>query len=279
MHPIFESIYYYSPQFIQNLAVTLFDLQYYKRRAGAYKNLKKYYRDAYSLPLMTLRDIQQKRLKDFLQYVNKNSSFHRERWKNINLEQVDGIEILQHLPIMEKEDLRKNIQEIVTIKHKDAYVGHTGGTTGKSLEVLYSWNDMQERMAILDFFREKHGYYLGKKIAWFSGKKLLNRSDELNKRYWKTDFWFNIRYYSTFHITPDTILYYIQNLNDFKPEYLSGFPSNIYELASFAKSNKIPIVVKPKYIFTTAETLLPEQVEVIEEQFQSKVLDHYSLVF
>lgn len=45
------------------------------------------------------------------------------------------------------------------------------------MKVVYSKENMQERFAILDHFRAKHGYELGKKTAWFSGKNLITQKD------------------------------------------------------------------------------------------------------
>nr|WP_241878973.1 hypothetical protein [Psychrobacter sp. PraFG1]UNK05615.1 hypothetical protein MN210_01645 [Psychrobacter sp. PraFG1] len=63
---------------------------------------------------------------------------------------------------------------IQTIDEKDGVISLTGGTTGASMKVVYTKSDMQERFAILDHFRAKHGYELGKKTAWFSGKNLIS---------------------------------------------------------------------------------------------------------
>lgn len=277
MNPFLEKIYYHSPDIIQNLAVTAFDIAKYKKRlGGSYKEYKEYHKSLYVMPLEEHLRVQGQRLVEFLAHVYAHSMYYRQLWEGISFRDVRTTDDLRSLPIVTKEDLRKNIDQVITLPKSKGCAGNTGGTTGKSLTVYYTWDDMQERFAVLDSFRERFGWKLGEKTAWFSGKSLLNKRDEANKRFWKTDYRYNIRYYSTFHITPENIPNYLKDLNSFQPQYLSGFPSNIFELANFAKINKFTVEFSPAAIFATAETLIPEQVEIIQEQFNSKVLNQYA---
>jgi phenylacetate-CoA ligase len=276
MNTLFEKIYQFCPNFLQNAAITAFNFSYYKRRGGCYKQKKEFHRKLYYSSREENERIQNERLRELIAYTNAHSPFYRDLWKGIDLSSIKTPKDLRILPIVTKEDIRANFSKIATVSRKKSYVAHTGGTTGKSLEIFYTWPDFQERQAVLDFFREQHGWKLGKKTAWFSGKTLLTKRDEANSRFWKTDFWFNIRYYSTFHMSNKNLPHYIHDLNSWNPEFFSGFPSNIFEIADYARRNNMAITCHPRAIFTTAETLVPEQTEVIEEQFHSRVYDQYS---
>lgn len=277
MSKILNQIYLTSPNFIQNTLVSLFDLFHYsKRHGGRYNYWKNYYEQMRNASLSELMQIQNKRLVEFLNFAVTNSKFYKDYYKNVDISSINDVEDLKKLPVIDKETVRENIQDIATVTKRKAYIAHTGGTTGKSLEVLFTKQDIQERWAILDAFREQFGYQFGKRTVWFSGKTILNSRDVMKKRFWKTDFLFNIRYYSTFHINPETIEYYIENLNQYKPNILSGFPSDIFEIASFSILNNIPIKFKPAAVFTTAETLIPEQTEIIKKAFDCNVYDQYA---
>jgi phenylacetate-CoA ligase len=276
MKSIAEKIYSISPHFLQNCYVVLYDMQYLKRRGGNYGKCKEYYKKIYTASLEELQVVQRKRLAEYLNYVNSRSSYYRRIWQGIDIGTISSPEGLKVLPVVEKEDIRANINEVVTVAPGDSWVSHTGGTTGKSLTTYYRWDDARERMAILDAFRERFGWRLGRKTAWFSGKNLLSNRDEGKKRFWKTDFLFNIRYYSTFHISEDNVPYYIQDLERYQPEYINCFPSNIIAIAEYLKRKNIRLHFKPKAIFTTSEALVPEQVELMEQQFGSVVRDQYA---
>ncbi len=274
---LIDKLYEIAPNFIQNIAVTVYDiLNYRKRYCGLYLEYKKFHKLMYEMPLNEVVKIQNERLISFLAFVSQNSPYFNHLWNEIDVSQIRCAADLHLLPVVSKEDVRQNIANILTINPRKGCVGNTGGTTGKSLTIYFTWENVWERHAILDFFRGRYGWHLGKKTAWFSGKKLLNRRDEEKKRFWKTDFLYNIRYYSTFNLLPQNIPHYLADLNRYRPEYISGFPSSIFEIANFAKLNNIAIEFNPKAIFTTAETLITEQVKVISEQFGTIVVDQYS---
>ena len=70
------------------------------------------------------------------------------------MNQIKTTEDLKKLPIVDKEMLRKNIHECFTLSNKNSELeGHTGGTTGKSLVVLYTIEDQMKRMATLDHLK------------------------------------------------------------------------------------------------------------------------------
>ncbi|MCF7823972.1 MAG: phenylacetate--CoA ligase family protein [Candidatus Marinimicrobia bacterium] len=238
--------------------------------------MKRQYKELQTAPLEHLLDLQNTRFLEFINYVTNHSEFYKNYYADIDLSQIKDVTGISLLPVMEKETLRRNIKTIKTISPNKSYVGHTGGTTGKSLEVYYRWDDIQDRFAMLDAFREKYGYKFGKRTAWFSGKTILNKKDERKKRFWKLDYFFNIRYYSTFHITQENIPYILEDLNWYQPKIISGFPSNLFEIANTARLNDLRVTFKPDIIFTTAETLIKEQIDVIEEVFNCKVFDQYA---
>src|SRR5690606_38742312 len=135
-----------------------------------------------------------------------------------------GASTLSEFPILEKSTLLDKLDAISTIKETDAEVSLTGGTTGASMKVFYTQDDIQERHAMLDHFRSKFGYELGKRTAWFSGKD-LTRPKDLARGICYRDDWINhIRFFSTFHITDRYFDTYWRSLTDFAPEYLVGFP-------------------------------------------------------
>ena len=263
-----DRIYKVMPLFIQNLMISIFNyLAYRKRYGGNYK----YYRDLLlrreSLELKELLEIQKEKYDQFILYVLENSPFYKKIYT----------ENKNEFPIVTKEQIRRNINNIYTINKNNGIISKTGGTTGKSLEVVFTHNDMQERFAMLDNFRSKYGYELGKKTAWFSGKALLTNRDIKQNRFWKTDVFYNVRYYSTFHIKEDYLKFYIQNLIKYKPQYLVGFPSSILEVAKYGIKHNYNFPTNiVKAIFPTAETITDEMRKTIEFFFKTNIYNQYA---
>lgn len=149
-----ESLVRLSPYFLQNLAVTVFNVYQYKiRHGGSYSDFREYYKKIDRLSKEELEQEVNIKKSEFLTYVINNSAWYKE-------EKLDN---LDKAKVLEKEDIINNLDTIRTINEPEGIVSLTGGTTGASMKVIYTKKDMQERFAILDHFRAQHGYELGKK--------------------------------------------------------------------------------------------------------------------
>ncbi len=154
-------IYKFLPFHLQSLLLTAYNAdQYRKRHQGSYRSQLEFYAKAWASPLSVWKNDSETRLSQFLNYAVRNSSWYSN---------FEGAE-LSEFPVLEKRDLIRDLDAIRTVDKKNAVVSLKGGTTGASMKVLYTLNDIQERVAILDSFRAKSGYLLGDKIAWLSGK-------------------------------------------------------------------------------------------------------------
>tara|TARA_R110002049_G_scaffold275301_1_gene453332 strand:+ start:13347 stop:14711 length:1365 start_codon:yes stop_codon:yes gene_type:complete len=271
-----EKIYSNTPHFIQNCMISLYNfLAYNKRHSTKYKHFINHYKQNTNLSFEELKSIQLKKYKDFIEYAQNESQFYNTLFKGIN--HPENINNIKKLPIIDKETLRKNINDVYTIKKSSGVVSKTGGTTGKSLEVLYTFDDIEERFAFLDNFRANFGYKLGLKTAWFSGKNILIKKDIKKNRFWKTDYFYNVRYYSTFHIHHKYLRFYLNNLITYKPKYLVGFPSTMYEIAKYGMLNNIDYPFNTiKAIFPTAETITDDIRSVLEGYFKTNIYNQYA---
>lgn len=270
-----ENIYKILPHFLQNTLVTLFNvLAYRKRYGGDYKKFRKEKLQNRGLSLAELKAYQAQRYKHLIDFAIKNSAYYQKTLGNIP--NASAIENIRHLPIVNKEDLRKNIDAVIVNTTEKLNKSKTGGTTGKSLVVQNFARNTQERFAFLDDFRSRFGYELGKKTAWFSGKSLLTQRDIKKNRFWKTDFIHNVRYYSTFHINQNYLKYYVENLMTYQPEYFVGFPSTMLDIAKYGIANNYDYPSSIKAIFPTAETVTQEMRKTIETFFKAKIYDQYA---
>lgn len=271
-----ETIYKILPHITQNFFVSVYNfLAYQKRYGGSYKKGLSLFMNNRGLSINELKRIQNEFFLNFLNHAVENSPFYKTLYKGITLPKNVGE--ISKLPIISKEDIRKNIDAVYTIDKTKGINSKTGGTTGKSLEVLFIPRDMQERFAMLDDFRGRFGYKLGEKTAWFSGKNLLTNRDLKQNRFWKTDFLHKVRYYSTFHIKEEYLKYYVEDLIAYKPEFLVGFPSSIMEIAKYGLKNGYQFPAHTvKAIFPTAETITDEMRKHIEPFFKAKLYNQYA---
>lgn len=257
----------YAPVFVQNIAISFYNSYLYiLRHSGRYQYFRSYYAkyDASSAQEVHLEA--NRRLVDFLSYVNANSAWYSSR-KCTSLSQY---------PILEKSDVLLHLSEISTISEKDAVVSLTGGTTGSSMKVLYCKEDIQERFALLDHFRGRYGYELGKKTAWFSGKSLVTEHDLKRGICYRDDYFNNIRFFSTFHINSRNFDQYWAALESYKPDFIVGFPSSVYDLCSIALSRGLKLSHSVRVFFPTAETVLQAHRDVISSVMGCFLVDQYA---
>lgn len=130
---------------------------------------------------------------------------------------------MKRLPIIDKEMIRSNIETVNTFPNKGAVEGHTGGTTGKSLVVLLTPEDMMKRMAMLDHFKARGRFkHLKMRRATFNCKHIVPPT-QTKKVCWRYNVACKQMIYSSFHITEENMKHYVNNLNKFKPHAIDVF--------------------------------------------------------
>ena len=272
-----EKIYEKSPIFIQNLMVSVKGFfNYFERYGKAYKEYYKELKELDKLKLEEKIEYQNKELVKFINYAYNNSKFYHELYKDINISEIKTVEDLKKLPIVTKEMIRNNINEVVTIERKNAVEGHTGGTTGKSLVVLYTKEDMMKRMAILDYFKEKVGFKNNKmKRATFNGKHIVPQTQN-KKVFWRYNLFNKQMIFSSFHLMEENYKYYVECLNKFKPQAIDGFFTSMCDVAKYIERNNLKLDFQPLAIFPTSETLSDEGVKLLERVFKCNVYNQYA---
>lgn len=273
----YQNIYDKSPIFFQNFMATIYGYKAKRIRYGdTYYDYLSIISKLQKLSREELNKYQENELMKFLNYAVENSKFYRELYKDVDIQKIKTVRDLKMLPIVTKEMIRKNIDDVVTISKRGALVGHTGGTTGKSLTVYERKQDIQKRMAILDYFKMRHGFKnIEMKKATFMGKHIIPPNQQ-SKVFWRYNAAIKQMVYSSFHLTENNMPYYIESLNKFKPKAIDGFISSIYDIALYMDRHNIKPDFKPLAIFPTSETVTQEHREIIEKVFGTKVRDQYA---
>lgn len=274
---LLEKIYDKSPILFQNLMVTISGYQRNLTRYGkTYNEYMKFLSDFDTWSLEKKLDFQRKELIKFIKYAVEESNFYRKLYKDIDINSFQTIDDLKKLPIVDKEMLRENIQHTNTIPYKEAVEGHTGGTTGKSLVVLFTPEDMMRRMAMLDHFKARVGFEHRKmKRATFNGKHIIPPMQK-SKNFWRYNAACKQMIYSSFHLTEENMKYYVNSLNKFKPDSIDGFFMSMCDIAGYIERHNIKLEFSPVAIFPTSETLTQSGRELLERVFKCKVYDQYA---
>lgn len=217
---------------------------------------------------------QLKRLNAFLQFCETHNTYYQRLFKENDITlPLNSMEDLKRIPVLEKETVRKTPDIHSNIKTD--ILGRTGGTTGASLQVHFTKEDYQKRMAHVDFFKAQHGFRKGMKRASFTGRKICDPNQE-KPIFWRYNRPLHQLLLSLYHIKPETIPHYVAALNAFKPVVLDSAPSAMIELAKYIKENQIQLEFQLLAIFPTSETITPQGRALLEEAFQAPVFDQYA---
>ena len=268
-----EEIYYNSPIFIQNILTSMYGKKLMQERYGpGYE--KKLQELRVKDRTVDYRIEQLERLNAFLLFIQEHTPYYRKLFQEHDIRlPFTSLDQLQTIPILEKETLRQ--QNEAFMSEVDAPVrGRTGGTSGKSLQVAFMREDVQERMAHLDYFKELHGFHSGMRRASFTGRT-LTAIDQKKPIFWRMNRPLNQLLLSIFHMKEENFPAYIEELNRFRPAALDGTPTAMLEIALYLLKHDLRLDFPLIAIFPTSETVTPEMRRLLEEAFQAPVFDQY----
>lgn len=276
MNSTIERLYGLTPIWFQNILISA-----YGRHLERARYTDEYRRHLEHLSTRRLdagevAELQNRLFLEFLDFAVKNSKFYRRFYKDVDLTRIKSVEDISQLPLLDKETLRQNIEDVYTIPRNRGIAANTGGTTGKSLTVLFTPEDTQRRMAYLAWFKRLHGVEMNReRNAHFNGKNIIPVGQK-SKVFWRDNRGIDQRIYSSFFTSQQNIEYYVRNLNEYKPSSLSGFVSTMYDIAKYMDDRGLRAEFTPKAIFPTSETVLPMHRELLERVFGCPVRDQYA---
>ena len=100
---------------------------------------------------------------------------------------------------------------------------------------------MSRKIAYLDYFKEQHGVYKGMKSKYWRKKNYTKSSEK--KIFWRYNEPLNQLLFSAYHADGENLKYYVQKLNDFKPETLDGFPTVLHRISKYILENNIKLTL------------------------------------
>jgi phenylacetate-CoA ligase len=240
-------------------------------------NSMKYYGELMKSQWFTpaqLEDLQRKKLRVLLEHAYTNVPYYHKIFKNLDLKpgDINSIEDLSKLPVITKGDLIENFSDLIAknIRKRDLITITTSGTTGEPFIMYRDRNEVGKRRATR--------FRVHTTIGFETGDNLVS----LRVYPFSVRFWLNGLFLKTirnewiphdYYLRVENLERFFNQLIRYKPQFIRGFPSTIYHLAKYMKSNDIGI--KLKGILTNGETIYDYQRKVIQNQFDCKVFDMF----
>lgn len=268
------------PVFTQNLFVSLAGQQRFRNRFSDhfYQTLGAW-QETIGGPLERLRAIQRERLDRLVHAAREHSPFYE------GLPEPSGAsddreaiaETLSRMPVLEKKIYRENTEAIIRrdVSARRLRRGMTSGTTGTALRLFYTREAEAEEYATVWRQREQLGVGLYDAHYTFTGKIIVPVT-QTRSPFWRHNRYNNQSLFSLYHMSPENLELYVDQLHETDAVYANGYPSALHLVARemLTKGTTLPRG-QLKAVFTSSESLLAFQRDDIEEAFGAKVWDRY----
>lgn len=281
MNNSLKQLYDHLPVMLQNIVLSGFSAMLDKQRYG----------DEYvkfqQLLLLTESNLDQQaivayqneQLRKIVKHAYETVPYYRSVMSKLNLKPSDikNQADLEKLPLLTRKDIHENFDDLRSraFKRNQLKLGHTSGTTGTPLEILYDQGMINMTYAVLDRQYRWAGANLkrsGDRVAILRGNIIVPIQQE-KPPFWRHNFFHNHLLMSAFHLSDGNIQSYIDELKKFQPRIIDGYPSTIYLLAKFLQKTdqKFPVHA----VLTSSETLYDFQRELIEDVFNTHIFDYF----
>lgn len=279
---IMDALYRKAPSGVQSMATALYGYHLRRQRFGAdfrkeYTQLQRGYTDQTE----GLQGLREERLHRLLDHAITHVPYCRTmaRVKGFCASDVSVATLSEYFPPLDRDTVRANPRAFYSeaFSDRDVRVHSTSGTSGRPLRVRVSHEALQRNYAFLADFLRRHGAGPFSRSATFAGRSLVPARRK-RPPFWRPNPAMNDTLFSSYHLSPKYLPYYIEKLVQLKPQYIDAYPSAIYEVASAIVSSGQQGRIRPLFVMTSSETLLPQQRKMIEEAFCCPVRDQYGAV-
>jgi phenylacetate-CoA ligase len=246
------------------------------------KNLKvrQYYRaflSDFKRSSADLSLVQNHKLKQLLQYLNKYNNFYQKRFKDAGFdpESKSDIEQFAQLPVLTKEDIRLYQSQIISSgkNYKSVFKHSSSGTTGEPIQFYHHQQSESAGIGGVYAIYSSIGWSPGKRTFHIWGNPSSVKKWQTPKSRFKQKLLnqvninaFDLGQRGNLEIVSKQIL-------QKQPLFIDGYANSIYQLALyFAEKGKS--IDYPLSIMTTGEELLASSRQTIE-QYLGPVLNLY----
>jgi len=276
---ILQKVYEKLPGFVQTAALNIYAYRIHNERYG--KQFKEAFDELMRTQYLSKESMiayQNSRLREIISHAYSTTAYYREVMdaNGIKPDDIRSQDDLYKMPVLTKRLIKKNFTRMISrsFKKSELVHGHTSGTTGTPLNVLWDKNTCVYTNAV--DWRQKSwaGIQYGDRLALLLGRVVVPPAQHAPP-FWRMDYMHNQLWMSAFHMSRQNIGHYLDKLRKFKPVAIEGYPSTVYLLAKFLNDSgdKFPV----KAVLTSSETLYPLQKEMIEKVFECRVFDFYGM--
>lgn len=271
-------IYDHSPPPLQDIYASAFGYQKVHRRFGAgFDRWFELYTESRKWGLGELREYQREQLARAVRNAYETTPFYRERFRRAGLtpDDIRDPQDLPKLPLLEKDEIRLHSKAMMSSKYRprDYVTFPTGGTTGMPL-TIHTPKPIISRHYAFFWARARIPVRRGDPFASFTGVQIVHPA-RCRPPFWRRNVVSRQTAYSVFHLKPQFMEAYLDDLNSRRVVWWEGYPGPMTVLAEYLEKSGRPFWNFPKHIFATAEQLQPHYRETLARVLRARVWDNY----
>ena len=277
MNPLYEAL----PVFAQNLANSAAGYWVGRTRfsEGFHRTLAAWERSVAS-PLLHLRAEQRERLDRIVRHAREHVPYYRGIHPPSQKYDPDEAiaATLAAVPPLDKGVYRVRWREFLAANipaHRRVRIS-TSGTTGTALRLFATRERIAESFAGVWRQRRSFGANVEDPNLTFNGRMIVPFRQR-RPPFWRRNAWAGQTLFSVYHMAPPNMPAYVQAVHETPARYAQGYPSALHLVARAMLAEKRPLPPgRLVAVFTSSESLLDFQRDVIEEAFGAPVRDHYA---
>ena len=202
----------------------------------------------------------------------KKVPMYRKKYKGIDLDKI-SLKNIEKLPILTKEDLRKNFPDGIVpegFNVKKAHLVSTSGSTGQPTSIYTDFYTIIK--ALMGFVRELKEYG----ISWRKDKMTLIvdlTRGAIEEAYFEKGLPIKFKNMQFLHVGED-VEKMIEKIDKFKPKFIGGYPGVLRALAVL-KRKGYGKNIEPEVMASSGAVLDEYTKKYIEEAFGAKIYDVY----
>jgi phenylacetate-CoA ligase len=223
-----------------------------------------------------LETYQVEQLRDLVIHAERNVPYYREIFGDygFSTKKMQGLDDLKALPYTNRQTVKKRHNEFIAanIANERLIATRTSGTSGVPMTIFGTKESEEKHWATIVDLWGRIGYRPGSRTVFFQGDI---REGKKHNLLWKK--YGSKLILSSNYFVDGWIDRYREMINDFRPEYMIGFPHTLATFASYIKKRKKLFFERLKGTIVYAENLYPWQRVLIQEVFGSRVFADYGM--
>ena len=224
-----------------------------------------------------LRTLQQARAAEIVRFAMAKSEYYRERYARAGIDARDLLDpqAFQSLPVLERADVRENLERIRSSEATPANVQRavTGGSTGEPLRVMRDARANHRTLGWRLYRWWGVGPGENKALIWRDAVPGFRRNLRHNLLWWPT----RTVQMDANRIDAKATAEFLDGWERTRPALFTGYVGAVIELAELVRRSGRAIP-PPKAVGVTSAPVTPGQKRFLGEVFGAPVYDHYQCI-